>query len=365
MKKAFILIYSILIPFVVCKKEKKVDYKMLLPLLATNSSSAASATLNLDLTFTSLLKEETTELKSVLLQTTENQNISIMGSLLTNNTRTNKQETNNLSVALTSDLKARQAGTTLLFIPDRYDFYLLLERKKTNEQIQQYAGSSIGVLLKDGINNVPIEIKPVIGNSITDMNKVTTLSSFNLRNNLVSTDIEIANPNIGITINDLTTGIQGTEQKFEVNRTLSILEYYINIEEGQKEIKLNYYDGNNLIGKSIPEQEKQEVKTGRDIVMDLIPVVALCKFNISQETIHLTSVESIVGTVTLSDGKSFELYLSIGSNGMVTSNKTFATLPGAYTFTLELEKDGTKYTGSTDTTIVEGTNQISITLRKI
>lgn len=210
------------------------------------------------------------------------------GQLTATNTGTSAVTTFSWSVYLDENAWTLASNNTAILPPGNYEFSLLL-----SEGDQQYVGSAV-LALVDGTADIPMTIRPVIGETLTSVTIAGELADFKFSYDPGELSIaNISNPQIGIEVDG------ESEQLFTINPTTGIADAYINLNAGQHDIHLNLYDDSIQKGRSVVAQETVIVVAGSDIEMDLIPLHseielvllenggdALFKFSIPQEVVQ-------------------------------------------------------------------------------
>lgn len=153
----------------------------------------------------------------------------------------------------TYDMKS---NGTLTLKPGEYSFSLLVENAD-----QQYVGSAI-YEIKDGTNDVPMTVRPVIGDTLGTVEEIERLANF--RFNYDDFIFTYQEPKIGIIVDN------GDENIFALDASQDIEGKYLNLEKGSHNIRLKLYDGEEQVGKSNPFKENVEVVPGQALIMDLI-----------------------------------------------------------------------------------------------
>ncbi len=184
----------------------------------------------------------------------------IQGELQATNTGTSTTETFQWSVYLDETTFDAQSNNNIILNQGNYDFSMLLTKGDL-----QYAGSASSTI-NDGTNNVAMAIRPVIGDTVTTVNLVSSLSVFKFQYD--PTELSgLTNPQMGISVDG------GLENIYTINPTAGISDIYINLSDGLHTIGLRLLDGNLQKGKSIPDQENINVVAGQDIKMDIVPLL--------------------------------------------------------------------------------------------
>jgi hypothetical protein len=200
---------------------------------------------------------------------TADADIILRGELLAINTDTNEQETFTWTATFNEGTWEVESTKTIVLDPGTYDFSLLLE-----EGNQQYAGEAI-YEIEDGTNDVPLTVRPVIGETIADVYVVNELADFKFEYDPAELS-DFADPQIGIIVDS------DAEQVFSVNPVTGISDNYINLTSGSHSLELKLYDGQIQKGKS-DQVQTVNVVPGENIVMDLVPLHGETLFSLTEE----------------------------------------------------------------------------------
>ena len=200
---------------------------------------------------------------------TADADIILRGELLAINTDTNEQETFTWTATFNEGTWEVESTKTIVLDPGTYDFSLLLE-----EGNQQYAGEAI-YQIEDGTNDVPLTVRPVIGETIADVYVVSELADFKFEYDPAELS-DFADPQIGIIVDT------DAEQVFSVNPVTGISDNYINLTSGSHSLELKLYDGQIQKGKS-DQVQTVNVVPGENIVMDLVPLHGETLFSLTEE----------------------------------------------------------------------------------
>lgn len=162
-----------------------------------------------------------------------------------------------------------ESNLTLDLDPGNYDFELLVAKGS-----QQYAGYA-NFDIADGTNDVPMTVKPIIGDAVIDVTIIDELADFKFQYD-VSELSGFTVPSMGIQIDS------NTEQIFTINPVTGMSNSFLNLPEGQHELSLRLYDANVQVGKSIIEQQNKTVIPGLDLVMDIVPLHGETQFLLTE-----------------------------------------------------------------------------------
>lgn len=238
--------------------------------VSSSGQAEAPVEVQMDLTISSFKKLETAT-------TSERQSSFIAdqimeGQLTTVNIDTSVTSTFDWTIYLDETAWEVQSNKTIVLPPGEYEFNLLLTRGG-----QQYAGSVVYEVI-DGTNDIPLTIRPIIGNTIADVILVGELSDFRFQYNPdeIST-AGLTDPRIGIIVDS------GNEEIFSINPQTGVTDSYVRLDTGAHSIRLKLYDGGIQRGRSIAEQEAVLIAPGLDISMDLVPLQGETILSLSEE----------------------------------------------------------------------------------
>ena len=173
------------------------------------------------------------------------------------------------TIYLDEDTLTATSNTTLTLVPGNYDFELLMTKGT-----QQYAGYSNQTLI-DGVNDIAMTIKPVIGDEVSDVTIIDRLAYFKFQYGL--DDISaLVSPSIGIQVDS------DAEQVFAINTVTGMSNAFVNISEGPHSLALKLYDASIQVGKSVTDQENQTVSYGTDLAMDIVPLHSELQFVLTE-----------------------------------------------------------------------------------
>lgn len=142
---------------------------------------------------------------------------------------------------------------------------------------QQYVGSVLHQISNaSSDNDVPMTIRPVIGNTIIDPTIIDSVIDFGF--SYSPGEISAAgliSPAVAISIDSQ------PEQFFQLNPAtgLSDGQFFVNLIPGDYHIKLKFFDAGLQVGESVLAQELVTVTGGSDISMDIIPVYGEINFD--------------------------------------------------------------------------------------
>lgn len=223
----------------------------------------------LNLTFSSILKQPIPNLSSAI--NAVNGDL-LTGELLVENLDSSTQETYNWSIYLNEDTFEAESNKTIVLSPGDYQFTLLLTKGDL-----QYLGMS-SQTITDGENNIAMTIRPVIGESVTDVVVASRLADFKF--NYDAAELSTAgftNPQLGIIVDE------GNESILSINPSTGITNHYINLPHGDHHIQLKLYEGEVQKGKSVAAQENVIVVPGMNLQMDLVSLHGETVFSLSED----------------------------------------------------------------------------------
>lgn len=182
------------------------------------------------------------------------------GELTVTNKQTNQTEKHNWTVFLNESDFSVQSNKTIILGIAEHDFQLTLTKGN-----QQYIGQTIGFTTTDGTNDVPMTIKPVIGDTITNLNLLEKINMVRFQYDKTQL-ATFTTPKLGIIVD------KGTETIYAIDPATGLTNNYANLSEGSHQVVLKLYDGDKQVAKSNPAQESVTVTLGNNITMDLIPL---------------------------------------------------------------------------------------------
>lgn len=195
----------------------------------------------------------------------------LSGELVVTNKTTSETKNYNWSIYLNeSDFSVQSNKTIVLKNVARYDFQLTLTRGN-----QQYIGSVSDFNIVDGTNDVPMVIRPVIGDNVTDVNLLEKVGTIQFQYDKTELTRFTA-PKLGIAIDG------GAETIYAIDSATGLISNYLNLPEGEHKILLKFYDGDIQLAKSNPLQETFHVTLGSNILMDLIPLEGETSFTLTE-----------------------------------------------------------------------------------
>jgi|GEM_PF-2772464 len=174
------------------------------------------------------------------------------------------------TIYLDEDTLEAASNNTIILPPGNYDFELLVTKGD-----QQYAGY-INADIVDGENDLPMTIKPVIGEGILDVTIIDRLAYYKFKYNLDDLD-SLSDPTISIRID------AGEEHFFSINPVTGMSNMFLNLPTGNHNLQLKLYDAAIQVGKSITEQESQTVSYGTDLSMDIVPLHGELQFLLTED----------------------------------------------------------------------------------
>lgn len=162
------------------------------------------------------------------------------GQLSITDTNTSTETVENWSIYLDEATWEVQSNKTIILSPSNYDFSLLIT---SEDGTQQYVGSA-NADISDGTNDIALTIRPVIGDTIENVNIVANLADFRFQ--YIASELSgLTSPKIGIQIDD------GTEKIFDISPDSGKSESYVNITEGShKMILKSLFEARSLYSKS-------------------------------------------------------------------------------------------------------------------
>ncbi len=262
---------------------------------------------------------------------------------------------------------------TVTLDPATYNFTLSVIRAD-----QQYIGMLAEYVISDTDEvRLPMELEPVIGETIVDIEAVMTPSQLSLEyppEELVAID----EPTIGVVID-------GEEHFFAVNKDTGIADVLLSIPGGEHSYDVRFYNGSILIGRSeVGEQTLDLSVEGTIFDIDIISLQAdvtvettefnepFFTFNIPQEVIdHIGDINMVNLNVRLVDGdagsepQDEQLIVQQRENGTYYAQHLFnndLTLPvTAYLTFLDLTSGTpTEFSACDGTITIAATNTVGV-----
>ena len=183
------------------------------------------------------------------------------GTLTATNTTTGESE--NFDWPVTADETGKVTSEkTVTVEPGTYDFTLVVTKGS-----QQYTSVMTGEVIEDqGEYRLNMDIFPVVGNTIINIDSVKNLSRLQLSfpaNELAN----IGTPQIGLIID-------GVETIYELNKENGLADVVLNLPEGTHAYDVNLYDANTLIGRSKLGEQNLDLVEGDDLNIDIISLQA-------------------------------------------------------------------------------------------
>lgn len=274
----------------------------------TTPTPAARVVVPVDSAFTAMFKasiDHNTTLESASAQRERKaRTVSYFeGTLTATNVATGESESFDWPVTA-DDAGQVTSEKTVTIEPGTYNFSLMVSRGS-----QQYTALLNDYLIEDeGEYRLNMDISPVIGDTIVNVDEITTLSRLKLEfppEELVSVDA----PQIGFVVN-------GVEQIYQINTTTGIADITLNLEEGAHTYDVNLYNGNNLIARSRLGEQTVDLVQGDDLIVELISLQADITvdfsdlpnprfiFNVPQEVVdHVGDINNLNLLARISDGE--------------------------------------------------------------
>ncbi len=199
------------------------------------------------------------------------------GDLLAKNITLGEEEIHPWSAYIDEDSFAVTSNKTITLKPGSYEFVLTLANGNN-----QYVSETVYEIKDFDQVNIPFNLKPVLGDLVTDVNIVAEILSFKF----VYDVGEISgydSPKIGIKIDD------DNEKYFNINPATGLSDAYVNIPAGDHNIALNFFDGNIYRGRSSKYPSPLTITAKEDINIDLVPLYgeATLGFDINGSALNL------------------------------------------------------------------------------
>jgi hypothetical protein len=132
----------------------------------------------------------------------------------------------------------------------------------------QYIGTALHYVDDDSVSNVPMIVKPVLGDSFIDVTVVDSLVELGIEyspDQIAAAGLQ--DPSVAISVGGY------AEQHFLVNPATGLADgLYFGLPAGNYDIEIELFDQGFLVGKTITSQTAVTVSPGLDISMDIAPL---------------------------------------------------------------------------------------------
>jgi hypothetical protein len=128
-----------------------------------------------------------------------------------------------------------------------------------------YTARALNVTLSETEQNIPLELKTVLGDTNVSIDAVIPLPEFKFQYDPEELT-DFTQPKLSVLIDD------GDEVLLTLNPDTGITDQYLSISPGPHNIRLRFYDGALLKGGSDPDQEDVNIVPAEPFEMDLIPL---------------------------------------------------------------------------------------------
>lgn len=218
------------------------------------------------------------------------------GELSATNTSTGETSTFAWSIYLDEETLETQSNKTVVLDPGTYDFEMVVQSGD-----YQYAGRTLMATLVDGENTVELVLRPVIGDTVADVEIIGRLADFRFAYDPAELAV-LDDPRIGISVDG------AGERIFDINPATGLSEHmFLNLEPGDYSIVLRVYDAGLQRGKSVAAQESVTVVPGANVRMDLVALHGEIAFDLSEGGGEATFDVSLPGEVVNEAGGVGEL----------------------------------------------------------
>ena len=202
-----------------------------------------------------------------------------------------------------------------------------------------YVAEAQNVMLSETQQNIPLVLRTVLGDSHVTIDTVISLPEFQFQYDPEELT-GFTQPKIGVVIDG------GNEVLLTLNPQTGITDQYLSISEGQHNIKLRFYDGVLLKGRSKSSQEDPIIVAGQAFAMDLIPLYG-------ETTLSLNTAESeatfnfAIPTVAIEEvgGNPDDLQVILSLSGLNNQPEDVALPNLTYNATLDVYEAQYTYTG--------------------
>ncbi len=228
------------------------------------------------------------------------------GDLLAKNITLGEEEIHSWSAYIDEDSFAVASNKTIVLKPGSYEFVLTLANGNN-----QYISETVYEINDFDQVNIPFNLKPVLGDLITDVNIVAEIPSFKFVYD-VGEMSGYDSPKIGIKIDD------DSEKYFNINPATGLSDAYVNIPAGDHNIALNFYDGNIYRGRSSKYPSPLTIIPKEYINIDLVPLYgeATLGFDVDGSSLNLlVNIPSQIVTEALSLSNLQTIIRYTGVNG--------------------------------------------------
>lgn len=200
------------------------------------------------------------------------------GELQAKNVTTGEETTFNWSAYINDETFDVVSNKTVVLTPGSYEFSLLLSNGGN-----QYISESVYEVEDEAQVNIPFNLKPVIGNVITDVSVIEEIPSMKFKYDVGELS-SYSDPRISIRVDEEET------QYLTINPTTGLSDSYINIPSGEHEISLDFFDGNIYLGRSSKYPATMTITPKEDINLDLVALhgEATLGLDIEKSTLDMT-----------------------------------------------------------------------------
>lgn len=200
------------------------------------------------------------------------------GELLAVNAETQESKTYNWSAYINDETFDVVSNKTIVLEPGNYEFTLNL-RNGNN----QYISETVYEVKDADQINIPFNLKPIIGSIITDVTVIEEMPSMKLKYD-VGEISAYSNPRVGISVDG------EAKQYLNINPETGLSDVYLSILEGDHEITLDFYDGNQYLGRSSQYPANVTVTSKQDLNIDLVALhgEATLGFDVNESKLNMT-----------------------------------------------------------------------------
>ncbi|MDD1780355.1 VCBS repeat-containing protein [Enterovibrio sp. ZSDZ35] len=244
-----------------------------------------------------------------------------VGELEVTNVSTQAVQTLDWSVTLRADGTVDSHGTITL-TPGVYDFVLMLARNGN-----QYVAQSLAQeVTADGNFSIDLTLLPNLGDTIVNIEDVDYLSTMTFE--YPSSDLAaFTEPKFGMSLN------AGDELIFDINKDVGVAEVTVNVDAGEYQLGLNFYEGRILVGQNTGNTQVN-LGNNEDVVVDIIPLQADIDFTVERVTMNGEFVFNvpavIVNEVGGEENVSLVVRLNAGNNPVQEKALTVVDTNGEY-----------------------------------
>jgi hypothetical protein len=224
---------------------------------------------------------------------------------------------------------AMTSAKSLVLSPGDYEFSMLL-----NFGIRQYVATATYTIRDGEAVSIPFNVDPVLGDIILSVDDVTSVPAFKFKYKS-SELLAYLNPRVSFGLDSQASSI------IDINKNTGMNGVYININSGNHDVKIDFFDGNMHIGKSTQYPATVNIAPNQDINMDIEPLSSEVIFSYASDdnnlsvTINVPSeiVDEVGGLENLKTIVKYTYTNNVGEkNVTVTADETNSTYQAVVPF---------------------------------